>query len=320
MSDRIAVPYPVYGNQPPTFLPLKPPRYPGGESSSSIQQSIALETRHTPSPSRTPSPTPSESDMLNGIKPKRTTKERIVSLVLAGVVLTIAILTTVYNNDIVHALKPFTDWLRDHKAGPLIPILLFIIVSFPPLFGHEVIATLVGVTWNLPEACAIVAIGILLGEIANFFTFRYAFSARAAKIEAKNLEYGLLAYVVRRGGFLAILVIRYSTPPPHYTTVVFATVGVSFRKFIAAAILTLPREFVPVYTGYVLQPGAKTKRSVIIENIVFVVGILATIVAYRWVQVQTKAATPDFIYGRRKARQEQTDTTLLVPPMHAALA
>lgn len=47
-----------------------------------------------------------------------------------------------------------------------------------------------------------------------------------------------------------------------------------------------------------------------VENIVLVVGIVVTIGAYVWIQRQMKAATPKFIYERRKARQAKSQTPL----------
>jgi hypothetical protein len=47
-----------------------------------------------------------------------------------------------------------------------------------------------------------------------------------------------------------------------------------------------------------------------VENIVLVVGIVVTIGAYVWIKRQMKAATPKFIYERRKARQANSQTPL----------
>ncbi|KAF7361345.1 hypothetical protein MSAN_01167200 [Mycena sanguinolenta] len=222
---------------------------------------------------------------------------------ILAVVIGLGILLSVETKNIINDLKPATNWLRDHTFGPLIPIAILIIISFPPLFGQELVATFVGVTWDLPEAFAIVAIGTVLGEIANFFTFKYACSARGAKLEEKNLDYGLLAYVSRNGSFWVILVIRYSAIPPHYATSVFSTVGISFWIFLGAAILSLPKQLVPVYVGYAMQPANDDKDTKVIENVVLVLGIVVTVAAYIWIKRRIKESTPDFIYGRRKARQ-----------------
>ncbi|KAJ7471424.1 hypothetical protein B0H11DRAFT_2433321 [Mycena galericulata] len=310
MSSKLAMPHPVYGHHS-----LSSQSTLSTFSVSSSKDQLADDR----GVSRTPSPTPSEYNALHGIKEPKTTKQKIRYFVIIVVVLTLAILMSVFSKKIVNALKPATDWLRNHDIGPLIPIVLFIIVSFPPLFGHEIIATLVGVTWSLPEAFLIVSIGTLLGEIANFFTFKYGCTARAGKIEAKNLDYGLLAHVVRHGGFLVIIIIRYSAVPPHFATVVFSTVGVSFWIFLAAAVLSLPKQFVPVYVGYVMQPGNNNKTSTTIENIVLVSGIIITVVAYMWIQRQMKAARPEFIYARRKARQAEMEARPRAEPHYISM-
>lgn len=70
--------------------------------------------------------------------------------------------------------------------GWLIPIAILFILSFPPvrtptrhyplcthalttqLFGHEIIAILVGVIWGLGVGFAIVAAGTFVGEVGNY--------------------------------------------------------------------------------------------------------------------------------------------------------
>jgi len=38
------------------------------------------------------------------------------------------------------------------------------VISFPPLFGHEIVAILVGIVWGLWEGFGIVAAGTFFGE------------------------------------------------------------------------------------------------------------------------------------------------------------
>ncbi|KAJ7736733.1 hypothetical protein DFH07DRAFT_97183 [Mycena maculata] len=306
MSTPLAMPHPVYGQYPDSFLPSK-----SSLSTFDVSSSKGYSAEDIRRISRTPSPTPSEYNALHGNKPPKSTKQKIKYAAIASVVITIGILFSVFNKKIVNALSPATDWLRNHKFGPAIPIAILFIISFPPLFGQELIATLVGVTWSLPESLAIVAVGTLLGEIANYFVFKYACTGRSGKLEAKNFDYGLMAYVVRRGGFLVVLVIRYSTVPSHFATALFASVGISFWIFLIAAILSLPQGLLPVYIGYVMQPSvSEDNTSKTIENIVTVAGILITVFAYVWLKRQTKAATPDFIHERQKARQADVQAKL----------
>ncbi|KAJ7485172.1 hypothetical protein B0H11DRAFT_1152805 [Mycena galericulata] len=292
-KHSISMPYPVYASDLPKY---------SAESKSTLGDPSKIVDNQRDI-ARTPSPTQSEFDFLNNVKKEKSTKQKIQYYGIIAVLLIVTILISVFHSKIITALQPATNWLADHKIGPLIPIALLIILSFPPLFGHEIVGMLVGVTWGLPEAFLIVAIGTLLGEIANFFTFKYACTARGEKMEAKDLSYGILAHVVRNGGFIVVLVVRYSAIPAHFATAVFSTVGVSFGIFIAAAILSLPKPLVSVYVGYALKPSNDSTMSERIEKIVLVVSVLITIAALNWMKRKMNAAKEEFVYSRRKARQ-----------------
>jgi uncharacterized membrane protein YdjX (TVP38/TMEM64 family) len=61
-------------------------------------------------------------------------------------------------------LRPASEKIRDIPAGFIIPVVILIVISFPPLFGHEIIALLCGVVYGLWIGFAIVAAGTFLGE------------------------------------------------------------------------------------------------------------------------------------------------------------
>ncbi|KAJ6510519.1 hypothetical protein C8R45DRAFT_1207426 [Mycena sanguinolenta] len=295
--STILAPNPVYG-RPPSNSELSLSAL---DVSSKLKNGKSVD--YARNISRTPSPTPEEYNFLHGIKPERTTRQRIKLYAILGVLIALSTVLSFENQKIVNGLKPATNWLHDHTVGPLIPIAILIIISFPPLFGQELVATLIGITWNLPAAFAILATGTLLGEIANFFTFKYACTARGKKLEEKNLNYGLLAYVSRNGGFWVVLIIRYSIIPSHYATSVFSTVGISFWVFLGAAILSLPTQLVTVYVGYAMQPAHDNINTDVLENVFLALGIVTTVGAYIWIKRRLRDSTPDFIYSRRKARQ-----------------
>lgn len=60
---------------------------------------------------------------------------------------------------------------------------------------------MVGVVWGIWKGFLIVAAGTLLGEVANWFVFKYWCTGRAKDYESKHLAYACLARVVREGGF-----------------------------------------------------------------------------------------------------------------------
>ncbi|ORY32238.1 hypothetical protein BCR39DRAFT_464782, partial [Naematelia encephala] len=130
--------------------------------------------------------------------------------------------------------------VRDWPAGWLIPVVFLIIVSFPPLFGHEIIGILCGLVWGLGVGFAILAAGTFFGEVATWIAFKWFCTARAAKFEKKNKLYASLTQTIREKSFMFVLVLRFSAVPGHITTAVSASAGANFWQYLAAAFLTLP--------------------------------------------------------------------------------
>lgn len=86
-------------------------------------------------------------------------------MVIAGIVLTV--LFEVYKSDFERWARPLTDWLKKREAWSWsIPVVILIVLSFPPLFGHEIVQLIVGLTYPLGIAIGIAAAGSVLGEAA----------------------------------------------------------------------------------------------------------------------------------------------------------
>ncbi|KAE9399663.1 hypothetical protein BT96DRAFT_1101625 [Gymnopus androsaceus JB14] len=232
-------------------------------------------------------------------------KEGLKYGLTAAVIITIVVLFIIYHKTIVIALEPATQWCHDQKFGWLIPVGILFVLSFPPLFGHEIIGMLCGIAWGIGEGFAIVALGTLLGEVANFFTFKYCCTSRAQKYEKKKISYACLARVVRAGGFKIAVAARFSLIPPHLTTTVFASSGMSFPTFVAAAICSLPKQFVTVVTGVLLEDSINgtSKKEKIASIAVAIVSGIVTSFALRYVNRKMDEIKPQVIYERRKARQ-----------------
>lgn len=67
-----------------------------------------------------------------------------------------------------HNISAYLFFIFSFKFGWVIPIVVLFVISFPPLFGHEIVAVLCGLVWGLWIGFGIVAAGTLLGEIGNF--------------------------------------------------------------------------------------------------------------------------------------------------------
>jgi len=222
----------------------------------------------------------------------------------------------IFHTQIVTWLTPAAVWLHGLTAGWLVPIAILFIISFPPLFGHEIVAILCGLVWGLGVGFAIVSAGTLLGEIGNFYAFKYCCRARGEKLEKTKITYACLAKVVRDGGFKIALIARLSAIPGHFTTAIFSTCGMNIFVFILAALLSMPKQFITVYLGVILREsatGGESNQSKIISDVVVAVTILITIAAMWYILRLMNAVKPQVIYERRKARQAKLQRAELSP-------
>jgi len=231
--------------------------------------------------------------------------------VIAAVLLVIVVLFAVFNKQIVHAIQPAANKIHSLPAGWIIPIAIFFVISFPPLFGHEIVAMICGLTWGLGVGFAITAAGTLLGEIGNFYAFRICCRARAEKLEKDNIVYGCLSRICKDGGIKIALIARYSAIPPHFTTAVFSVCGMNIFVFIAAAILSLPKQFITVYIGSVLEDesngSSSVKKERTITYIVLAITIAVTLFAMRYLRGEMEKVKHEVIYAKRKYRQARLD-------------
>lgn len=322
----MSTPYPVYGNSR-LQVGESPYMYPPNNTSSQYSltnSSTTLPGKHefNPDPiSRTPSPTPSEAAELarESVFDWKTLsswrfwlrREWLWYYVIAILLAVITALITIFHHQIVEKLTPAAHWIKSLPGGWSIPIAILFIISFPPLFGHEIIAILCGVVWGLWIGFAIVAAGTFLGELGNFYAFKYCCRARGEKLERTNMQYSCLARVVREGGFKIALIARFSAIPGHFTTAVFASCGMDVWTFSLAAFLSLPKQFATVYIGVIIEGAGKkeTTPQRIASYSLIAVSTIVTVLAAWYIYRELNRVKPAVIYDRRKARQAKMEPT-----------
>ncbi|KAK6197683.1 hypothetical protein LQW54_010692 [Pestalotiopsis sp. IQ-011] len=240
--------------------------------------------------------------------------------ILMIVIAVITVLITIYHDKVVEILRPFSAKVRDVPAGWLIPIAILIIISFPPLFGHEIIGLLCGVVYGLWIGFAIVAAGTFLGEVGTWFAFKKALRRKAEKMERTNLNYAALARVTRDSGFWMVFIIRFSIVPSHFSTAVFSTCDVKFWHFCVATFLTLPKQIFIVYLGVLLVAQDENNKT---QTIVLVITFAITIFMgwYIWVKMKkakavllSEQAARQANYSMERLGQDQGASTAALAP------
>ncbi|KAA1467254.1 hypothetical protein DENSPDRAFT_832262 [Dentipellis sp. KUC8613] len=307
---------PTQGSNDPYLYP--PPNNKPYELNSSSTVNVVQLTKNEDAArriSRTPSPTPSEQaeldrDTLFDYKKLMNwrfwiRKEWIWYYLALTVILVLTALITIYHTTIVKWLTPAANWMKDLTCGWLIPIAILFVISFPPLFGHEVVAVLCGVVWGLWIGFAIVAAGTFLGELGTYYAFKYCCRTRGEKLEKSNITYACLAKVVREGGFKIVFLARLSAIPGHFTTAIFSTCGIGVITFSIAAILSLPKQFVTVYLGVLIDGtgSSETTGQKIASDAVVAITVIITFVSMWYIYRQMGKVRHQVIYERRKARQ-----------------
>lgn len=231
-------------------------------------------------------------------------KQILVAVIMIAALITIFAL----NEKILDALRPVKSWMDDHPWGFVIPLAIYVVVSFPPLTGQELVSMFCGMIWGLGPGFGIVAAGTLIGEILVFFAVKYFFLERIQKKEKSTITYATYARVVREGGWLMCAAFRLSILPPHFVTVLIAACDVPLGVYIIAIVLGFPRQLLPVYLGVILEDadeGTTTGGPKAVKGIFIAAIVVITIVSGRYIGGKVKKMKPEVIYARRKARQQK---------------
>jgi len=222
----------------------------------------------------------------------------IIPLLILAIVL--VVLFEVYKSDFERWVQPLANWLKDRESWSwVIPVVILIALSFPPLFGHEIVQIVVGLTYPLGVAIGIACAGAILGEAACFIVFKYGFSGWVKKRIATKIKWAAVARVAQQAGFRGVLVIRYSIVPPHLANPLFSCTGMKFWLYMITVIISLPKSIVFVVLG--TGTGSSTKGAKVGKVVAIGVLVLVTIFASRWIRTRMKVAT-EAIEAERAAR------------------
>lgn len=86
--------------------------------------------------------------------------------------------------------------------------------------------------------------------------------------------------------------------------------------FSVACILSMPKQFITVYLGVILEQsgtGTETTKNKVISDVVLLITLAITAAAMWYLMRLMKQAKPDVIYARRKARQAKIERADFTP-------
>ena len=137
-------------------------------------------------------------------------------------------------------------------------------MSFPPLFGHELIAvytfflpllltlSLTGFVWDIRLAFLLVATGSIAGESLLFLSFRHFFHSRIVQFRKEHEDnYGTIVQVINQHKRWMVFLIRLSAIPVypslcfqaetqgHFSTPLFSSIDeIEYREWLYMVIAT----------------------------------------------------------------------------------
>ncbi|RDW57210.1 hypothetical protein BP5796_12660 [Coleophoma crateriformis] len=242
-------------------------------------------------------------------------QRRLYWMVPLGIVtIVLAVLFEVYKTDFENWVSPLADWLRARESWSwVIPVAILFILSFPPLFGHEIVQIVVGLTYPLGVAIGIACAGAVLGEAGCFVVFKYGFTSWVEKKIETNIKWAATARIAQEAGFRGVLVIRYSIVPPHLANPLFSCTGMKFWLYMVTVFLSLPKSIVFVALGTGSSENSKAVKwgKVVAIGVVVVITIFASL----WIRKKMKIAIAE-IKAERYIAQGGEELAMLRPEEH----
>ncbi|BEJ17510.1 hypothetical protein CspHIS471_0609110 [Cutaneotrichosporon sp. HIS471] len=197
----------------------------------------------------------------------------------------------VCHRELIQLLMPFVRHMQSARFGWLVPIAIMIVLSFPPLFGNEIVIILCGVLWGIRIGFLIVAVGTVIGEMACFTVYGTCCRRRARRMAHMSLNYACLTRVISTGGLFIAWVVRLSAIPTHVST---------YSQFFLALLFSLPKQFVAVYLGVMVTRHEPTRKSNIMSYTVVGFTVVITLLALHYVHRKMLKVRKDVFLDMRE--------------------
>lgn len=214
-------------------------------------------------------------------------------------------------------LGAFLAWLA-HLPGPhgaAVFCLLFVVVSFPMMWGYIILNLGAGYIYGLVGGSIVTAIGANLGALVSFLVCRAMWKEYVMR---KLSTYDNLRQIVRviegRQGFRIIMMTRLTPVPFGLQNALFSTAKISKIKYITATFVgLLPTQVLNTYMGTTLRSMEDVMAGKSSNSIVLIAQVLITLAVSYIINVRMKHEVHTACEQEAKARSEllaSSDSTL----------
>lgn len=143
----------------------------------------------------------------------------------------------------------------------MVPSVLLMLVSIPPLFGHEIISFLTGFVYG-NVGFLIVVFSTTIGESLLFLSFRHLFTSKITAFREQYKDYDIFVRVIEEGGSYMIFAIRCSAIPSHFSTPLFASMeAIEYKTWLICCLISSFSLYPPVYFGWLLKRGESSRAT-----------------------------------------------------------
>ncbi|GAA5999715.1 hypothetical protein JCM5350_005886, partial [Sporobolomyces pararoseus] len=224
----------------------------------------------------------------------------------------VTVVIAIWRDSIVETLRPQREAIIDFQYSWVVPLIAMILISATPFSGRQLVLILMGLIYKLKVALMVSTAGVLLGELFCYFVFRTLFAARARRIEQKNVFYSAVAQSQRGSGIVFLTVVRYSFIPSRIISATQAISGVSLLKFMAAVVLSMPKQLSSVWIGALIAGNpdqAQRSSHTTLTAVLLVVTLVAGVIAFYEVCMRARRYYPLLRAQQTIASAEQAESS-----------
>lgn len=233
-------------------------------------------------------------------------RERYIVGFGLGCVVVLMTTLSIFHNRVLSAMAAGSAKFRAIPYSWLILIVLYILVSFPPMIGYSVLALFTGMVYGFPNGWPLISSGTLIGSFCSFMVFRYLMRERAQALARRSVKFTAFTETLRQDSFLLLWMIRLCPLPYSLSNAAMSTVpSVEPWKFFVATLCCTPKLFLHIFIGSRLARLSTSK-----DNATWWANFLSVVIA-----LTVGVVTSYIIYKRttEKAAQLQASANLAEP-------
>jgi uncharacterized membrane protein YdjX (TVP38/TMEM64 family) len=176
--------------------------------------------------------------------------QRVLTVLLGVVSLTLLVLFFIYNEKIFGSLKPYAVSWKRTKGGWAILWALTFLTAFPPIIGYSTCGTLAGFVFGTGEGWLILATATIVGSTCSFLVSRSLLRGYVERLVAHDKRFAALTLTLKHDGLKLLCMIRICPLPYSLSNGAISTFStVHPAMYALATAIVSPKLLIPAFIG-----------------------------------------------------------------------